>query len=675
MISLFFKPIVLFLNQLKFPLKFTLIFILFLLPVIYIAYTTINFDNEKIRIAEKEKLGLDYLVALKPLYINFAQTRGMTNAYLLGEKSLINKIKQKYSFLDESLNVLNILDHKHHEHFKTGRYVADISAQWQLLQQESLGLSAKDSFARYSKLINKILSLNKLVIETSGLVLDPNIDSHYLMSASFRSLPDLLEDMGKARGVGAGIAASSDFSPDSFLQLVNFVNSVDNVLANVKHAMKVTFDSDEKYKTQLASSLSHAEEAANHFIDYTRKELISADNVNVNSTAYFDKGTKAIVSVNNLFDAITPVLTQTFTDRIESYKNQMYMSLFLGALLLFITLYIFVGFYKGIMASIDDIIGFVAKVAGGDFTAQLKLDSKDEIKIIADDLIIMVQKIKLLVSQVVQNTDMVASSADESSVTANKTLQGINIQNNEIDQVATAMNEMSATVHEVAQNAASTSEATQKADEQTNNGRKVVNNAIQSINRVSTEMQKVSDVIDVLETDSGNIGTVLEVIKSIAEQTNLLALNAAIEAARAGEQGRGFAVVADEVRTLASRTQASTAEIHEIIEKIQQGANNAVEVMQTSSKQTQVAVDQAAEAGKALEAITSAVDNIAQMNFQIASAAEEQSQVAEEINRNIVNVSNITADTVEGANQTASNSDSLKEVAAKLQSIVSEFKV
>lgn len=675
MISLFFRPVIWFLNQLKFTAKFALIFVLFLMPVIYIAYTTINSHSENIVIAEKEKQGVDYLISLKPLYINMAQARGMTNAYLKGEKSLLEKIKNKHQHVNDSLKKLKEIDQQLNADFHTGNTVAQIAQQWQQLQQESLNLSPVESFKKFNQLIAQALSLNELVIETSGLILDSTAISHFLMSASFQHMPTLIENMGKARGVGAGISATTEFSPDSFIQLVNYINSVDTTLNDVKHAMEVVFEYDSSYKDQLENYVNKAEVETNKFLDFTRENIISADNVDVDSVLYFDKGTKAIGSVSDLFDEVIPVLKTSLIDRIEAYKNEMLLSVVLGALLLVLAMYIFIGFYSGMMDSINRIVDFVDQVAAGDLTGNIQLDSKDEIKEISDDLNLMVQKIHSLVSQVINNANIVAASADESSVTANQTLQGVNVQNGEIDQVATAMNEMSATVHEVAQNAASTSEATQKADDQTNNGRSIVKNTIQSINSVSNEMQKVSEVIDTLETDSSNISTVLDVIKSIAEQTNLLALNAAIEAARAGEQGRGFAVVADEVRTLASRTQASTAEIHDIIEKIQQGASNAVAVMQSSTKQTQKAVNEAAEAGSALEAITNAVDNIAQMNFQIASAAEEQSQVAEEINRNVVNVSNIAVETVEGANKTAVNSDSLKEVAAKLQSIVSEFKV
>ncbi|MCU7922437.1 MAG: methyl-accepting chemotaxis protein, partial [Candidatus Thiodiazotropha sp. (ex Dulcina madagascariensis)] len=268
-----------------------------------------------------------------------------------------------------------------------------------------------------------------------------------------------------------------------------------------------------------------------------------------------------------------------------------------------------------------------------------------------------------------------ASAAEETSVVTAQTTAGINQQHTETDQIATAINQMNATVHDVAQNAVHAAEATRNADASSEEGKKVVDKTIEAINQLATEVEQAAKVIHELEQETENIGSVLDVIKSIAEQTNLLALNAAIEAARAGEQGRGFAVVADEVRTLAGRTQQSTQEIEEMISRLQTGANKAVQVMETGKTKTLVGVEQAAAAGKALETINAAVESINNMNTQIASAAEEQSSVTEEINRNITNISQVAEQTSSGAAQTAQASDDLARLAEQLKGLVAQFKV
>ena len=245
----------------------------------------------------------------------------------------------------------------------------------------------------------------------------------------------------------------------------------------------------------------------------------------------------------------------------------------------------------------------------------------------------------------------------------------------ETEQVATAMNEMSATVAEVTQNATSAADATNTADVEAKTSNEVVQSSMQAIEQLSSEIQNAATVIKDVESDSEKIGSVLDVIKGIAEQTNLLALNAAIEAARAGEQGRGFAVVADEVRSLASRTQQSTTEIEEMIVRLQTGSRTAVEVMEKSQEQANISVDQSKEASHSLHVITKSVGIINEMNTQIATASEQQSATTEEINSNINNISHLAEDNATGANQTNLAANQVAELAEQLTQLVKQFKI
>lgn len=313
--------------------------------------------------------------------------------------------------------------------------------------------------------------------------------------------------------------------------------------------------------------------------------------------------------------------------------------------------------------------------ASGDLTQSIDVDSEDEIGELLGAMNGMRQKMLDMLSKISGTTEQLSAASEELSAITTQTSSIIQRQHAETEQVATAMNEMTSTVQEVAQNINHTASAAHEANEHTVSGQKIVGQAVVQVGQLADQIEQASATINDLEQQTEGINTVLDVIKGIAEQTNLLALNAAIEAARAGEQGRGFAVVADEVRTLAGRTQKSTEEINHMIEKLQSGSQRAVEVMEKSREQARTVVEHATESGTALSTIATAVTKINDMSTQIASAAEEQSSVSEEINRNIVKINDMANDTADGAEQTSVASQDLARMATELQGVVSQFSV
>lgn len=328
-----------------------------------------------------------------------------------------------------------------------------------------------------------------------------------------------------------------------------------------------------------------------------------------------------------------------------------------------------------LVASIRSATSAAETIASGDLTKDVVSKSTDEIGRMLSSLSLMRNNLYNMVSEMTDSSTQLAAASEELAAVSEQTNQNIHNQQSEVEQAATAINEMTATIQEVAQNAANTSVAAASANTSTSEGHHVVQQTVNSINDLAHDIGGASEVVHELESHSKKIGGVLDVIKSIAEQTNLLALNAAIEAARAGEQGRGFAVVADEVRTLASRTQESTAEIESMIDELQTGARKSVQVMETSSEKATESVENANAASKSLQTITESVSHISDMNTQIATAAEEQSSVAEEINRNITSVSDLGNQTAAGANETTSSSEELARLAANLQNLIGQFKV
>lgn len=325
---------------------------------------------------------------------------------------------------------------------------------------------------------------------------------------------------------------------------------------------------------------------------------------------------------------------------------------------------------KQMVAMLDDI----AK-GEGDLTRRLSSDRSDELGSIAKGFNTFLAKLQAMITQVVTSVQSVSDSSEHTADIAIRTNIGIQKQMAEIDQVATAVQEMTATAQDVARNATQAAQAASHADQAAGQGMQIVRDTSNSIGVLAVEIGKAVEVVQTLAKDSENINAILIAIRGIAEQTNLLALNAAIEAARAGEQGRGFAVVADEVRNLAQKTQKATEEIQSMIQQLQQGTRDVVRVMEDSQNRTDESVQHAAKAAEALETITQAVSVINDMNTQIASAAEEQSAVADDINRNVINIGQVANEVAGGADESSSASAGLTKLAEQQRRLINQFKV
>ena len=311
----------------------------------------------------------------------------------------------------------------------------------------------------------------------------------------------------------------------------------------------------------------------------------------------------------------------------------------------------------------------------GDLTKRLEKKSNDELGDVVDSFNEFVDKLHHSISDVVGSIQPLTSLSSDLGTLTSDTLTITGNQNRATEEVSLVVEEMVSSVQAVSSHASSASEAANDADKAAKDGREIVNKTVESINGLAREVERAGEVIRKLESDTENVGTILDVIKGIAEQTNLLALNAAIEAARAGEQGRGFAVVADEVRTLASRTQDSTQEIQKVIEELQTAARSAVEVMGQSKQRAQTSVEQAAQTGESLTAITERVEAINQMNMQIVTAAEEQERAAYSIKENVIGIKETSESAMQSIQKVEVASASLVDISSNLQAITGEFKV
>jgi len=439
-------------------------------------------------------------------------------------------------------------------------------------------------------------------------------------------------------------------------------------LAAIDQALSSIASLSGKLPEQYGANLQQAGEAFKAYrsaIDQYHDALIS-------STQAFKQMGEKVMRVFDLNKQMNAIQTSKRDNEARQAKTMLGIA---AALALVLGILAAWSITRQIVIPLQQTLQVVERVASGDLSQDLDVQRRDELGQLQGAIQRMTASLRELISGISLGVTQIASASEQLSAVTKQTSAGVNSQKVETDQVATAMNEMTATVQEVARNAEEASEAAVAADQQAREGDKVVGEAIAQIERLALEVGNSTVAMSDLKRESDKIGSVLDVIKSVAQQTNLLALNAAIEAARAGEAGRGFAVVADEVRSLALRTQKSTEEIEELIVGLQTGTQQVATIMDNSRSLTDSSVELTRRAGGSLANITRTVSAIQSMNQQIAAAAEQQSAVAEEINRSVLNVRDVSEQTSAASEETAASSVELARLGNHLQMLVGRFKV
>lgn len=448
-------------------------------------------------------------------------------------------------------------------------------------------------------------------------------------------------------------------------------------LETAESLVKAVTDSEE---TSLLDNIKTAEIAYQKNIDKAINHSLSEETSEAAALtrgALRDSQLALITQLDSLHERLQKHSDATVLNMESIYDSARVTMIGLMLIALLIAVITAVVISRSITKPLSKAVAMAQTIAEGDLTMNqtITTDGNDEVGQLLQAMAKMHNNLQTVIRKVTGSTVELASATEEMSRIMSDTTANVSRQRSETDEVATAMNEMTATVQEVARNASHAADSAAQADKEAQASKLIFDQTSSSIQDLASAIREVASATGKLTEETNNIGGVLDVIKGIAEQTNLLALNAAIEAARAGEQGRGFAVVADEVRTLASRTQNSTQEIQAMIQRLQAGAKDTVRAMEQGLTLVETTVDASARAETSLETILKSATTILDMNTQIATAAEEQSQVAEGINRSVNNIAMVSEQTVNGAQQTASASSTLAKLAIDLQSLLSQFRI
>jgi methyl-accepting chemotaxis protein len=540
-------------------------------------------------------------------------------------------------------------------------------------------VSAESSLRSKAGLVVKALDNSevfiKFVASQSGLSQDSELTVRQMTELMTTASPPVTEALSKGRALGSyslgqGILGSSDST-----KLDELLLELEKLHAEYGFKLQSALDGNAQAKRELGDKAEASRNSLTEISAVLEEQLLMADSLDSPWQGFFDQLSLAIDKTYALNDSVLDFLDKELSQRLEQKRTQMVL-LVVALVVLFLAIgYLYGGFYVSTRSTLKGFGKTLGQVAAGDMTVRVNVKSQDELGELGQVFNGTVAKIRDLIELVGQTVTEVERQADRVELVSGESSQAVSAQRGQIEQVATAMNQMSATAQEVARSAAAAVGSAQSVNDETVSGRAMVESQVGSIQRLASEIDQSVTVINQLAADSASISQVLDVIKGIAGQTNLLALNAAIEAARAGEQGRGFAVVADEVRNLAKRTHQSTEEIEQMIGRLQSGVGATVTAMNGSHQMVENTVNQSAQVQHALENILGAVGMIVDQNQQIAAAAEQQTAVAHDIDMNIVEINQAGERTAEGAVETEQASRALSDQVARLKELIGAFRV
>ncbi|MGL4844461.1 MAG: methyl-accepting chemotaxis protein [Aeromonas veronii] len=662
-----FNPAIRLGNQLSFKYKFLLWSCLMLLPLAYsMANLLGRLQDDNVQ-ANRELAGV----------VNLAPVPAIEQA-LLTHRNLVTRhayevdpvdddqVKAAAQAVDQSLQAFADT-RQNNPSFEV------IQQGWAALQGEAGKLEVEQSNLRHDKLLTEVRHLYKHITASSSLIQDPALGTYYMVILASERLPQMRDLLAQVRDRAATIADFGLFQAEGYSGLRFRLDLISATLQELEADLTLLYQIEPAYRAELGQQTDTLLQQVRQGVETMENKMMKDQLVQLSTKEVQALGDKMDEAITALADQVRQRLEADLHQRLAANQRHFWWVTAPLTASLLLYLYLMIGAYLSLRDTVGRVRDIAARVNAQDLSQHIEIVGQDELAAISRDYNVTLETLRTLMLRVRENGVTVVESATEIEARTCRSQEVIADQQGETHQVATAIKELAATSQDMAGNALQAARMTQEAQNVVGQGEDVVERTIKAIDHINREVLRTAGTIGQLEQQCSQIGSVINVIRGIAEQTNLLALNAAIEAARAGEQGRGFAVVADEVRSLANRTQGATVEIQQMIEQLQSGARASVTAMSAASHEAQEGVGLAQEAKQAFGAITEKVDRMVDTNAIIASAIEQQGAVVNELERNVVRISDGSDEALQVANAARDAARQIHQLTEQLRAMVQSF--
>ncbi|MCF5890509.1 methyl-accepting chemotaxis protein [Aeromonas veronii] len=662
-----FNPAIRLGNQLSFKYKFLLWSCLMLLPL---AYSMTNLlgrlldDNVQ---ANRELAGVVNLAPIPAIEQALLTHRNLVTRHAYEVDPVgDDQVKAAAQAVDQSLQTFADT-RQNNPSFEV------IQQGWAALQSEADKLEVEQSNLRHDKLLTEVRHLYKHITASSSLIQDPALGTYYMVILASERLPQLRDLLAQVRDRAATIADFGLFQAEGYSGLRFRLDLISATLQELEADLTLLYQMEPAYHAELGQQTDALIQLVRQGVETIENKMMKDQLVQLSTKEVQALGDKMDEAITALAGQVRQRLEADLHQRLTANQRHFWWVTAPLTASLLLYLYLMIGAYLSLRETVGRVRDIAARVNAQDLSQHIEIVGQDELAAISRDYNVTLETLRTLMLRVRENGVTVVESATEIEARTCRSQEVIADQQGETHQVATAIKELAATSQDMAGNALQAARMTQEAQNVVGQGEDVVERTIKAIDHINREVLRTADTIGQLEQQCSQIGGVISVIRGIAEQTNLLALNAAIEAARAGEQGRGFAVVADEVRSLANRTQGATVEIQQMIEQLQSGARASVTAMSAASHEAQEGVGLAQEAKQAFGAITEKVDRMVDTNAIIASAIEQQGAVVNEIERNVVRISDGSDEALQVANAARDAARQIHQLTEQLRAMVQSF--